>query len=183
MKRTILTTLLVLLSLKSFAGDIASYRFATIDQEVGQGAVKVLEVSVDEDRLLKVKLFKASGDHPWFVGANAESSTQEKELNEAVFESLRTQIVSIANAPVKKRIDLIVCELFAGPLLTNDHLSVARDYDFRTRTFRGAMELVMGPQGCWVSNKVMLENERAMQQARVLKEQLRILGLDFVGNL
>lgn len=183
MKRTILATLLVLLSFKSHSADLASYRFATLDQESDQAIVKVLEVTVDEERLLKVKMSKATGESPFFIGGNVETTTHEKVLNRAVFDSLKTRVVAIANAPIIKKIDLIVCELFAGPLLSNDHLSVARDYDFESKTFNGDIELVSGPQGCWVMNKVMLENERARQQALSLKEALRTLGLDFVGNI
>ncbi len=182
MKRTLLTLMLFLMSLSGFGMDIASYRFATLDKRDDQSVVKVMRATVSDDRVLTVELSVATGDRPFFIGGDVITSTHEKVLNELVYDSIRSSVIAIANAPIKKQFSEIVCMMFAGPELSNNHLSIARDYDFKTKVFKRPMELVQGPQGCWVSHKVNFENERAAQQARGLKDALRVLALDFAGN-
>lgn len=92
------------------------------------------------------------------------------------------KIIGLSNSPIKEVTSAVVCMMIPGPAQSNDHLVIRRGYDFNSGSFFGELELVLGPQGCWVAHKVFPANERATQQARALKNTIRVLTLDFVGN-
>lgn len=184
MKNALLIALSALLiSTGALAKDIANYRFAVSEVVDGQHTVKVLNTTITDDQVMKVTLTRATGSMPWNMTVDGETESFEKDLNNLVFEQIKTQVVSISNAPIKRVQAEIVCMMMPGPAQANDHLSVARGYDWNSRSFLGDLELVMGPQGCWVRNPVFPANERAAGQARALKASIKLLTLEFIGNL
>ena len=60
---------------------------------------------------------------------------------------------------------------------SQDHLKVARNYDYNTKTFKGELLLVDGPHGCWLSNKTFPKEEYAHQTAHTLKRSIKLLAL------
>ncbi|MCR9204163.1 MAG: hypothetical protein NXH75_06275, partial [Halobacteriovoraceae bacterium] len=139
--------------------------------------------TITDDKIMKISLTSASGSNPWSMTIDTEAEYFEKDLNDLVFDQIKTQIVSLSHAPVKRVQAQVVCMMMPGPGQSNDHLSVARGYDWNSGSFLGDLELIMGPQGCWVMNKVFPANERAAGQARALKTSIKLLALGFVGNL
>ncbi len=184
MKNKLLIALSALiLATGAFAKDIASYRFATSEFANGIHNIKHFVTTLAEDQVLRVTLVRATGTAAWNATREGEPINFEQELGDLIFNQLRTQIAGISNAPIKRVLDPMICMMMPGPIQSNDHLSVARDYDWNTRSFLGELELILGPQGCWVANKVYPEHERVTQQAHALKSALKFTTLQILENL
>lgn len=183
MKNTLLIALSFLLMAGVFAKDIASYRFAISETVDGKILIKHMVATIADDMSLTIDLTKSAGTRPWFMEEVGPTTTHTKYLNESTYNIVKTQIVSISNAPIKRVHTPMVCMMMPGPEQSNDHLTVARGYDFNSASFLGDLELILGPQGCWVAHKVYPENERATQQARALKNSIKLLATELIGNL
>lgn len=184
MKHTLLIALsAIVFSFTSMAKDLATYRFAVSETVDGQHNVKVFVTTLTDDQVLKISMTNSTGTHFWNLSTDGEEQLFEKELNNLVYDQLKTQVISLSHAPIRRVQAQVVCMMMPGPMHSNDHLSIARGYDWNSGSFLGDLELIMGPEGCWVMNKVFPENERAAGQARALKSSLKLLTLEFAGNL
>ena len=95
---------------------------------------------------------------------------------------LKASAVNLSKAKITTKTAQIICMMMPGPAASNNHLSVATDYDYHTDDFTGAMKLVLGPQGCWVRKPVFPANQYDRATAKELKALIKILVLDFVGQ-
>ncbi len=184
MKKTLFIAVSALLfSVTTMAKDIASYRFATSEVVNEEHTVRVFVATVSDDQILKISLTKASGSAPWDLNVDGEAIEIEEKLTQLAYNQIKTQVVGVSNAPIKREFSPMICMMMAGPAQSNDHLSVARGYDWSTQSFLGELELILGPQGCWVSSKVFPEHKRAEQQAHALKASIKLLTLQFTETL
>ena len=175
----LLTTLLLLSSTIIHAKEIAHYRFAVRDN-TNQELI-LMEVSVDDQKelIVKSKIYESSEQGPIFFPTEIrEEMTVKKELNQFSFDAIFYKVKNLANTAIEISEHQIVCAMMPGPTASNDHLSVLRDWSWDAQDFLGSLELVSGPQGCWVSRKVQPKEQWAKQQALNLKEIIRVLALD-----
>ena len=180
MLRTLLFALLF--SFQIFAGEIANYRFAVEKHDANQFVAHSMVVSIDEEAMMTVTLNKGTRLDSIFFVAEGETEVFQKQLNNYVFDHMKHDIIRLANAPIKKSISQIVCMMMPGPAQSNDHLSVRRVYDRGQKKFWGEMELVYGPRGCWIANKVFPEAEIDRTIANTLKAKIKTLALEFIGS-
>ena len=180
MKRMLLIALLF--SSQVFAAEIANYRFGIEDYSNGEHTVHTMAVSLDEDQTMKVVLNQGRRTNSVFFVSTGEEETFQKPLNNFVFKQIIHDVIRLANAPIEKSLSEIVCMMMPGLAKSNDHLSVKRVYDRGTKTFHGEMELVYGPRGCWVPNKVAPKASYDKELANGLKEKLKTLALEFIGH-
>ena len=183
MKFKILITLATLIiASASFAKDMAHYRFTVPGFEKGQ--YHSLETVITEDQELKVKVVTTTGRFPFFIpeDGSAETFDASKRLNDIVFKMLKDEIIGLSRAKIESRTNVIVCMVMPGPGMMNNHLSVLRQYDYETNEFTEEMKLILGPQGCWVSNPTYPKEQYQMNQAKNLKSTMKLLALELVGD-
>jgi len=181
MKKLVLLVAL-LMSANAMAANIAEYRFAQMGEE--RGSVHVFKVAVTDSAELDIELTTSVGRPPFYLPQDGEVNTKDfsKRLNKHVFETLKNHIVSLSSAEIEERMNQIVCMMMPGPAQSNNHLSVKRDYDYRTQEFKGEMQLVSGPNGCWVRHAIFPKVEWQRANAQALKNLIKVLTLDHVGD-
>lgn len=72
--------------------------------------------------------------------------------------------------------------MMPGPTMSNNHLSVLRGFDYNNQTYLGEMELVDGPQGCWVRSATYPKNAYDRTTAASLKTLIKTLTLEHIGQ-
>jgi len=180
--KNFLLALLLFGSTSTFAKTISEYRFAIREGDYRNSTVKVIEASLEDDGLLSAKVTVASGTfsyHPDEVQLPVLYTTQ---LSEHTLSTLKNNIIALSQAEIISEFQAVVCMMMPGPVQSNDHLSVARDYDFNSDDFLGALELVSGPQGCWVSHRVNPKGGRQQLAASLLKNQIKVIALEAIKN-
>ena len=76
----------------------------------------------------------------------------------------------------------IVCMMMPFFTMSVNNLSVLRDYNTQAMSFDSKMTLVSGPTGCWISHKVFPTLEYQRVTANTLKNEIKLLTLDHIGN-
>lgn len=180
--KKLMIILALVLSTNSMAANIAEYRFAIFADD--HKTIHVFKAAVTDTSELEVEMTTSVGRPPFFFPQNGEVVTKDfsKRLNKHVFKTLKELAVSLSNAKITKKENQIICMMMPGPALSNNHLSVKRGFDHRSGSFLGDMELVSGPNGCWVRNPVFPEDESQRGNAASLKSLIKVLVLDEVGT-
>lgn len=175
----LLATLLLFSSTMIQAKEIAHYRFAVRDN-TNQELI-LMEASIDDrqELVVKSKIYTTNSQRPIFFPAEIrEEMTVKKELNQFSFDTIFYKIKNLANTTIEISEPQIVCAMMPDPTGSNDHLSVLREWDWEAQDFLGGLELVSGPQGCWVRRRIQPKDQWAKQQAQSLKDIIRVLALD-----
>lgn len=183
MKKTLLITLALLFTASAFGKDLASFRFAIRSGDSERTVIHHMVATVTEDAELNVVVNSGVGNFPFFIPeGGSEEATHSKKLNKHVFALLKNDIIRLSQAEIESRTNQIVCMMMPGPTMSNNHLSVLRGYDWNTQTFKGKMELVDGPHGCWVRNATYPKNTYDRATAASLKGLMKALTLDAFGE-
>ena len=90
-------------------------------------------------------------------------------------------MTQLSQAQIKNVHSDYVCMMLPYPTMANDHLKVRRDYIHSSLTFNGPMELVSGPSGCWVADKVFPEHQNDKNAALSLKAALKGITLGLLA--
>lgn len=186
MKNLIVLIATILIASAATATDIAKYNFAFRAAD-GQGIHNVSAV-LHDDKTLKLEVVTSHlrPDSPrryplpivgWETGAGVSFT---KELAAEVYSILSVDALSLSRAEIEVQVAGIVCMMMPGPTMSNNHLSVRRDYDYNTETFKGEMTLVQGPRGCWVGRKVFPKNQHDQATAARLQATIKALAIDFL---
>jgi hypothetical protein len=146
---------------------IAKSRFALNTNESDSGRLKYAVVETE---------LTLSGQFKVLVKGTVEK-VEITVLGEKTFDALKNEIKKLSNAELKHTRADIVCMLMPTPLLSHDHLTVARGYHYE-QGFTGALELVDGPSGCWLANQTHPIEAYDLTAAKVLKGQLKVLALE-----
>ena len=183
MKTSLLILISLLFSTNVFAKDIANFRFAIREDVEGRSIIHHMVSTITDEAELKVTLNSSSGRFPFFIDGDSQpEATFSKELNKHVFALLKNDIIRLSNAEIEKRTNQIVCMMMPGPTMSNNHLSVLRGHDYNTQEFLGKMELVDGPNGCWVRSATYPKNTYDRAAAASLKGLIKAITLDHIGS-
>lgn len=174
--KNLILVICVLFGFNAFAQqDIVSYEFG---MRTGKDYTSTIlkTVKVNSEGMLIVE------STPLTVAGSSEKNkvTSTKELHEKTFSTISSMVSTLSHHKVVRRYSDVVCML-AVPLEDSfDHLSTARDYDWKSGTYLSPIELVHGPQGCWVGASVYFEQDRANIIAVRLKSMLQVLALELL---
>jgi hypothetical protein len=181
MKNLLVLLLVLMTSTAAIAKDLTSYRFAVRSDVDGKTQIHNLVATVTMAATLRVEHTQTEGRYPFFTDSVGNSVELTKRLSSFTFESLKRNIIALSNAEIDQRFNQVVCMMMPGPVQSNDHLFVARGHDWNTGHFFGELELIHGPQGCWVSNKVAPKGGREELAAKLLKNQIKVITLEFLN--
>lgn len=173
---------LTVLSLNVMAKDMTHYKFAVAGDE--RGEFHSIEATITEDQELKVDLVTTIGQPPFYIPSPGQSQSYSdvKRLNDVIFNLIKNEVIGLSTARIVKKTNVVVCMMIPGPHQANDHLSILRHYDHHTDEFLEEMKLILGPQGCWVSNPVYPKENYQMVKAQKLKSMLKVMALEFIGD-
>lgn len=179
-----LITLVITLITSSlaFSTEIAGHRFAIYGAQ--RGMYHNFEISISDKQVMAVRMTTSKTGRRNFIGGSSlvETMKVEKDLNNRVYKLLKSSIVRLSNAKISKIHRTIVCRMMAGPTLSNDHLSIKRNYQRSTDTFLGKMTLVSNPSGCWQTISIFPTHVNDKLIAEQLKSTLEILTLDLMAK-
>lgn len=182
MKKSLLIALSLLFTANVFAKDLASYRFAIRSGDTERTVIHSVVATVSDEAELTAVVTSHEGNWPIFFPNEIGGQEFTKKLNKHVFALLKNDIIRLSQAEIEHRTNQIVCMMMPGPTQSNNHLSVLRDYDWNTQTFKGEMELVDGPHGCWVRSATYPKNMYDRATATSLKGLMKALTLDSFGE-
>ena len=160
---------------ESVVSIIASYEFGLSSDE-NQSEVVTANLHKDGSLVVSAQSFALNGQPIELPKFQAE-----KKLHPENFNRLLGYAGTLANSEIETVLLFAVCELYAAPHMFYDDLHVARDYNYQDKTFNGALELVQGPQGCWIGKKVYPRDSHSRQIGVRLKETLRTLALELMN--
>jgi hypothetical protein len=176
MKKLMSIAFALLLSLSALAdGEIlASYRFA---QNKNGSSPRGFFTTYYKAELLETGELKISSRYTDQTRFDDYDTFRTIELKRAVKGEIIDMVKRLANAEIESRYAGIVCMMYPHPSQSENYLSVKRDYDWRSSTFNGGLELVKGPQGCWIGHKVSPKEDAHDIIAEKLKTALRMLAI------
>ncbi|MBI2519840.1 MAG: hypothetical protein HYV97_05475 [Bdellovibrio sp.] len=152
--------------------------FGSEDANVGEYVLKKYTATLFTDQTLKIVEVTTRGDNQWNMGNdNQEQVIRIPRLQKAVYDILFQDVIALADAEIQQTHSAIVCMMMPMWPQSQDHLKVARTYDYNTKTFKGELLLVDGPHGCWLANKTFPKDEYAHQTAHTLKRSIKLLAL------
>jgi disulfide bond formation protein DsbB len=166
----------------AFSTEIAGHRFAIYGAQ--RGMYHNFDISISDKQVMAVKMITSKSGNPYFIGGSSLVDTvkMEKDLNNRVYALLKQSIVRLSKVKISKIHRTIVCRMMAGPTLSNDHLSVKRQYQRSTDSFLGEMKLVSNPSGCWQTVSIFPTQPQNLLIAEQLKSTLEILTLDLMAK-
>lgn len=112
-----------------------------------------------------------------------EPKTLSIELSQINTDLFRNNVLSLVDAKIVKTTLDAVCMMMPAMYMNFDHLSLSREYDHFTRDFKGNVELVVGPNGCWIPNKTMLEHDWQNRTALSIKQNIQLLVNQYASEL
>ena len=160
---------IVLLALSLFAQAalakdkvLAVYTFA-VPEAVGTTVITATALETQADgQLLKVQ----TAD---YQSVDVKSKPKAIKLGSVLFGEINQHIQALAVADIETTHASVICKIMVRPFMSFNHLEVT--------DVTGALKLVAGPQGCWVSDKTYPVEEYNQQDANELKTQMRVLAL------
>jgi hypothetical protein len=165
---------------------IAQYTFGLIQDSsdgsstFGEFVLKRYIAVVMNTGTLKVADSAYSSNNRWHADPTNQIGDENivvKKLHKEVFTILKSDIEVLANAEIKKTHSPIVCMMMPSWEQSQDNLMVARQFDAQLNIFKGNLELVDGPHGCWNSNQTHPVEKVAHDTAIELKRSLKLLAL------
>lgn len=117
-------------------------------------------------------------------GSRTRTIRVSENMNDKLYKTIMNKVYSLANAKMKKY-DRIhpICMMMPAPSMYTNHLSVKRDYDYDKKYFKKPLQVILGPQGCWVSNPIIPKNNYDVREARELALMLKTLALQELGDI
>mgnify|MGYP003683748371 CR=1 FL=1 len=158
---------------------IAKYDFG-VQNSFDNG--KFVKSTLTEDGSLSIEIY----NHLILANSAARPSASElifAQINPKNLQFIISKIIPTTQAQVVTTYSEIICMLMPSGFMESDHLYLNRTYNSHTGEFIGDLELVHGPQGCWVSGKVSLDNTQDNQRAYELKSTLKLLINEYAGHL
>lgn len=162
---------------------IAEYTFGAneaVSEEanIGEFVLRRYVATLYTDQTLKVVETTSRGENRWSINdENQETVIRIPRLRKAAYDLLFNDAVVLADAEIQQSRSAIVCMLMPAWPQSQDHLRVARSYDYERKTFKGELLLVDGPHGCWLSEKTFPKEEYAHETAHTLKRSIKLLAL------
>ncbi|MCJ8276665.1 MAG: hypothetical protein MJK18_07475, partial [Bdellovibrionales bacterium] len=113
------------------------------------------------------------------VARPAAEEVYSAQISETNLNQLKSLTASLVNSEIAEVKYDVVCMLMPSDFMMSNHLYLNRGFDSETETFNGELELVLGPQGCWVSNKVNFKNKWDNTSAQRIKTLIEILTYEY----
>ena len=124
------------------------------EEAIGEFVLRRYVATLYTDQTLKVVETTSRGENRWSINdENQETVIRIPRLRKAAYDLLFNDVVVLADAEIQQSRSAIVCMLMPAWPQSQDHLRVARSYDYERKTFKGELLLVDGPHGCWLSEK------------------------------
>ena len=105
------------------------------------------------------------------------------DISDQNFKMIRDIVRGLVKEEVVESFSSVVCMMMPADEDRSDHLYLNREFDQQNDVFTGALELVSGPQGCWVSHRVNFVNQWSNNRALRIKNTLRILVQEHAEEL
>jgi hypothetical protein len=182
MKKLIIVIAFIAISAQSaFSFEtIANYSFGIANHQVG-GDGLLVNAELSDNKELTVTVYRPTPKRlPPTAPTKVVTILETKELGLLAYQNLLYKVISLSNAEITEKRNPIVCQIYPGPSMLNNHLKVARKFVRETKTFYGAPILVDGPKGCWVHLSVFPKQKYDQEAALELKAALKALALDMI---
>ena len=168
--KTIAFLLTTLLAWSSMASNIIVDYDYGIENSFEDG--KYVQAVLMDDGLLSVSVFESQFEPNARPAADQIVTAQVSAKNLEMVASLTRSLMSVK---VVTSTSQIICMMMPSPFAESDHLFLNRAYDYDKSEFLGPVELVLGPEGCWVANKVHPEGVWPVETARKIKSIIQVL--------
>ena len=116
------------------------------------------------------------------IGGTGSPYLAGKQLEFPTYRALEGHIYMLANAQIVHQYYPMVCKMLAPIDGMINTLSVREGYDYNGKQFTGEIRAVLGPQGCFIADKIYPEGDYSMRAAQQLRFAMRVLALDIIGS-
>lgn len=182
MKSLLLITITLLTWSASANTIIAKYDFGVQSQTNTDNKFVKATLTDEGDLSIEVydSLFVVKAGSIARPAANEMIFTQISEKNLIKLSNLARETV---NSEIVNVFPQIICMMMPAEYMTSNHLYLNREFNNDLEKFVGHLELVLGPQGCWSTNRTHLADSWANDSAKEIKTILKILVNEHAGHL
>lgn len=176
--KNLILAVFTFVSIQAQADVIATYQFGIRDYTQQNSTPQVFTADLTDEGTLNVSVMDLV-----FSGGDLNTLSEpmaSKKLHPLNFQNLLYKIQRLSNLAVNERFNLVVCEIAVSIEMGYNHLSVARNYDHSSLSFMAPLQVVHGPQGCWVGHSISLQEEYGNQIAAELKNSIQALALELI---
>ena len=133
---------------------------------------KFVQAVLSDDGQLSVSVFETQFEPNARPAAEKSITASVSEKNLEMVANLTRSLMSVKVVTTTSE---IICMMMPSPFMESDHLYLNRAYDYDKSEFLGPIELVLGPEGCWVANRVHPEGTWSIETARKIKSIMQVL--------
>ncbi len=182
LKALAITTALFISGLAQAGDIIAKYEFS--QNKYQEGLTYMITAEVDLDQGLSVKVNKILNDYSRIPGPQDVEAGLEKEykLSDIEFNILKRRIDHFHDVKIVRNTNRVICMIMPHPTMYFNTLSLnPTSYTIGGPT-RSALEVVLGPTGCWVRNSITPEKSVDIERASTLKDLIKLITLNKIEN-